>query len=337
MMRRMAPRQPYRPCRVRIGPERVKPMPQPPEPFAPDDHYFQLWMSELYLSYQQGWLSTYDPLLVVVSEFEYGGNRAALPVALGPTRLSERMRKTAGGIVYHDACVAGWHPYRGGPLHLTVMLCRVCREPETRALVRILERSASTVQAATSLHACTHVAGAIVSGVAELFKTGMATPIIGFRTTFAPNEGQEFVPGFYALVDAPEPGPEPALFSVQHNRLAHGTTPELAVPFRQADYVLCRVVQSHARDDVAAMPFFRLYERALYEAMQPDEQSWQRARASMLAFFASMYRHPDLTPAQAEMLRASCIAEMKRRRRQSLAAAGQPHEVAVGGAQERIG
>ena len=57
--------------------------------------------------------------------------------------------------------------------------------------------------------------------------------------------------------------------------------------------------------------FDSLWVRVQQEAMQPDDSSWDRAKADMLSLFQTMYLSPDLTKQHALKLKVQRETEMK--------------------------
>jgi hypothetical protein len=290
------------------------------EPLRPDEHYFQVRISELFLSYRQQWLSNYDPLLVVISEFIYGSQTVVLPVVLGPLLLGRQMRKTAGGMLFLDSRAAGWHPYRGGPLNISAMLCRVRCESQTRSQVRLIERIAGALDFATGLDTYLHLADVVLDGLENLSSTGRLVPWLGVRFS----SGQAgtagagaHLPEYGALIDIPTPELHTDTLHVRDGRLLSGTIPAAAQPFRQADYMLVQLARTDQREDFQALPFYDLYRRIMREAALADDDSWLRARANRLALLDSLVQSLDLTPVQATALHAAAGADMQRLRQQA--------------------
>jgi hypothetical protein len=290
------------------------------EPLRPDEHYFQVRISELYLSYRQQWLSSYDPLLVVISEFVYGSEVVSLPVVLGPLLLGRQMRKTAGGMLFLDNRAAGWHPYRGGPLNTSVMLCRVRCESQTRSHVRLIERIAGALDFATGLDTYLQLADVVLDGLENLASTGRLVPWLGVRfgsdQPGAVSAGDD-LPEYGALIDMPTSELHTDTLHVWDGRLFNGTIPAAAQPFRQADYMLVQLARTHQREDFQALPFYDLYRRIMREAALADDDSWVRARANRLALLDSLLQSLDLTPVQATALHAAAGADMQRLRQQA--------------------
>jgi hypothetical protein len=270
------------------------------EPLQPDACYVQVQVSELYLSYQRGWLHTFDPLLLLLVECQYGSRRVTLPLVRGLARLSRQMRKTAGGLVVVEPCASEWYPYRGEALAVAVVLCRVRRATHTRSLVALSEEAAAGGGAG---------AGLALHGLEMLLDAGALRPLLGARTVFDPASSTLVAPQSWALLDVPEQQPFEGPLREHRGRLLCG-----AAPYRRADYILCHLGQSRERADLAALPFFWLYEEARHAAALPGERHWQQAQASLTAFFVHLARSPDVTPAQASRIRAACLAELHKYR-----------------------
>jgi hypothetical protein len=96
---------------VAIPPDHIDQSEQLAPTLEPHEHYFQVCINEMYLSYGREWFKTYDPMIVAVSEFAYAGEPAAIPFVIGPTMLEKSVgRMPAEGMVFSDTRVAGPHP-----------------------------------------------------------------------------------------------------------------------------------------------------------------------------------------------------------------------------------
>jgi hypothetical protein len=52
--------------------------------FERDEHYFQVEVNEMFLTYEREWFAKYDPMVLVVSEFTYDKKVEAVPFVVGP-------------------------------------------------------------------------------------------------------------------------------------------------------------------------------------------------------------------------------------------------------------
>ncbi|MFX0201552.1 MAG: hypothetical protein ACFFCW_36010 [Candidatus Hodarchaeota archaeon] len=300
------------PSRVSITPDHVDEGEKLKITFQPDEHYFQVCINEMYLTYSREWFNKYDPMVFVVSEFIYDKRIEAVPFIAGPKIMKKYEKKIPEGMVFSDTRVAGLHPYRGGRLTLSVVLCRVQRRNYARQLLQMVESAASVLDFSTSLSTYVKVASVILDGVEALLGLGDTDPLIGLRKEFDPDAGDGLAPGYFALIDMPDARLDTNKLWVRERQLVYGSSLADAKPFRDADFVLYSITQTTERSDAATLPFYQLWERVAQEAAKPKEDNWQSAKANMLSLYQTLKLSPDLTHHQADNLTKKYIADMKR-------------------------
>jgi hypothetical protein len=297
------------PSRITIPAGHVESSAAPSADFQPNEHYFQVRVNELYLTNSRQWFSTYDPMVFVVSEFTYDKRVEVVPFVVGPAMMEQYGTKIPEGMIFSNTRVAGLHPYRGGRLSLSVVLCRVRRTDYPRRLLGVIESAADALDFSTALSSYVKVAGAVVDGVEALLGLGDTDPLIGLRNEFDPDAGDALRPTFFALFNAPNV--DPNSLWVRDNKLYKGASLAASQPYRDTDFVLYSVVQTPERSDETTLPFYPLWERVLQLSTQPDENSWKRAKADMVSLRQTMVLSPDLTPAQADALFDRYMKRMK--------------------------
>jgi len=264
-------------------------------PFTRDSHYFQVEVNEMFLTYEREWFSTYDPMVLVVSEFTYDKRVEAVPYVVGPTMMERYVKeKMPTGMVFSNTRVAGLHPYRGDRLSLTVVLYRVRRENYARKFLRVIESASTALDFATGLSAYVKVGGTVLDGVEALLEMGDTEPVLGWRQELG-QAGGGFEPGYFALVAPTESEPDPNKMGVIDNRLVYGASRDDARPFQNADYVLYSVRQAKARFDLDTLPIYPLWEQVVRAATVADDKYWLNAKANMAALYQAMLLSPDLT------------------------------------------
>jgi hypothetical protein len=262
------------PQRVEIPAERTKGAGDLGPDFKPDTHYFQVRVNQMYLSYARKWFATYDPLVVVISEFTYDKSPTSLPFVVGPAMVDKVGQKTPTGMVFSDTRVAGPYPYRGDRLVLTVILSSVQRDDYARQVLKIVEGASGAIPLGSALTPYLNLGSVLLDGVETLFGLGNTVPIVGFRREFNPLQQ----PRYMALIDAPEESIDHDSLWVHNNELLIGSTRDTAKPFRDWDFVLFSIVSSTDRADDRMLPFYPLYEQAIKAAGVPVEADWQRAK-----------------------------------------------------------
>ncbi len=280
--------------------------------FREDEHYFQVRINEMYLTYQRQWFSTYDPMVFIVSEFQYDGKIEAVPFTVGPMMMEKYGQKIPTGMIFSNTRVAGLHPWRGGSLTLSVILMRVKRDDYPKKLLRVVESAASAVDFGTALTSYVKIAGVIFDGVEALLGAEDTTPLIGFRKTIDQDAGDKLEPGYLALIDIPEDQLDLNKLWVRDHQLLFGDGLAGAQPFRKADYVLYSISQTSQRSDEETLPFYPLWKRVVEEASRPKPDNWDSAKSNMLSLYQTMMLSPDLTKNQAFGLTEKYTIEMKK-------------------------
>jgi hypothetical protein len=221
--------------------------------------------------------------------------------------LQPSLQEVPEGMLFRDIRVAGVHPYRGGKLSLTVVLHQVPLKDGADQVLTVAEGAAGAIDFGTALLPYLKVARAVLGGVTSLLNLG-AAPVVGCRHEIDPDSGDDFRPGFYALL---RDQVDPSTLWVRDGRLLAGPDAAGAAPVRSTDYVLYSVNQTAARSDVEALPFFApLWNRVLHFANLPDDKSYETAKVNMATLSLELFQSPDLTRAHAEELVGRYADEM---------------------------
>jgi len=279
--------------------------------FERDEHYFQIEVNEMFLTYKRKWFNEYDPMVLVISEFTYAKDRKSVPFVVGPSLIKaaveESGKKLPNGMLFTNTRVAGIHPYRGDGLTLSVVLYRLRVEDYLRKLMKVVETAAGALSFGTALGAYLKIGDVILEGIDSLFDLGAIDPIVGHRQEFK----QGFEPGYFALIDMPEGQAANYKFWVRQDQLLAGDTLQDAQPFREADYVLYSISQMEDRDDLDLLPVYALWERVAQEATVNDNNYWRNAKSYMNNFYQAMVLSPDLTNVQSQRLADEYITKME--------------------------
>jgi hypothetical protein len=292
-------------------------------PFEADDHYFQIRINEMHLTFGRRWFSDFDPLVFVLTEFTYDKKAESVPFVVGPQLLQKYQQAQAipKGMVFRNTRVAGVHPYRGGRVSISLVLCSVRRSDHAKDVLDLIETSVGALDFSTALSFYLRTARVVLEGVSRLAGMGQTNPIIGLRNEFDPQAGDLFEPSYFALIDAKAGEVAEDKLWVKDGELLYGDSANDAISFsnyREVDYVLYSVVQSDTRGDVSLLPFYPLFERIKQEATIPENNSWKRAKADLVALYQNLVLSPDLTSPHADALNKGYINKAKKLRKIAL-------------------
>ncbi len=274
-----------------------------------DEMYFTVWISEMYLAANRQWWSSFDPLVVVVSEFNYGSERVAIPKVIGPNLIQKQNPSDTPrhGTVMLDTSVVGPHPYRGGEVVLSIALYQVERVNHARVLLNVVESLSTSLGAPGDIEAIAKTGSVLLQGIEGLLGLEKTSLIAGARMSLVPSPVDPLSTGFAAVV-AP-PAMNPKLLRVVNRRLAiaEGSTIE---PYAASDFVLVGVTGGEARGDENCLPFYPLKLDAVLAVMEGDS-GVTRGKASLLAAYQQMRKSPDVTNAEASRLFETWLREFE--------------------------
>jgi len=264
--------------------------------FEANNDYFQVTINQLYLKYERKWLTDIDPLVLVVSEFFYDRKMQEVPYIVGPGMIQQFVQREPHGMLFRNEKVAGLHPYCGGPLTLSVVLCQVPVGSPAQTFLGVLEKATKQMDIATAVAPYLSIGKVILDGIDAILGLNKTIPLVGLRTTFNAVGGNPVRPNYFAVIDAENV--KPASLKVENNQLLHSDTGK---PFQDADFILYSLMRApdKRRDDCEQLPFHELWERAVLEATSLKEGSWDNAKANLITLMNNIYLSPDLTHSQA--------------------------------------
>jgi hypothetical protein len=274
--------------------------------FEPGQHYFQVRINEMYLTHKREWFSTYDPVVFAATEFLYDRDTKMVPKVIGPNLLEQYQRELPDGVRYINTPVSGLHPYAGGDVVLVIILYQVQQAHYLRNLLGIVEKVVGAFDPSTALQSYLVMANVILDGLDAILGSDGTKPVVAVRHSIG--AGDQFKPGYYALIDAPDTSVDRARLWIRDNRLCIGNSLEDSAPYREHDFCLFHIVQTDSREDVQKLPFFPIWRKTQGLAIKPE--AWAEAKASFQALWRELLLSPDLTKTQKEELKESFRREM---------------------------
>lgn len=266
-----------------------------------DQMYFTVRINEMHLGENRQWWTVYDPLVVVVAEFNHGQARIAVPSVVGPNLIRKQAPSDQAryGVVLLDTRVTGPHPYRGGDVDLSVGFYRVQRNNHAHALLKVVDSLSASLGGPGELQTIANAGGALLEGVEGLLGLQETTYLAGHRISMASSPFDPFAAAFSALIAPPAPK-EITRLRVEDRRLWIGADGG-SRPYRDSDFVLLSITGTEARGDENLLPFYPLKVDAL-TALWDGEDGVKRGKANLIAAYQQMRRSPDVTAAEASRL-----------------------------------
>ncbi|HEX5169059.1 MAG TPA: hypothetical protein VFW11_07780 [Cyclobacteriaceae bacterium] len=303
----------YRPAQIAIHPEHTDVSDRLVKPFKRNEQYFLVRINEMYLSYRRKWFSEYDPMVFVLSEFLYGGEKVAVPYVVGPSMLTEKIEKIPEGMILKDTTVAGLHPFRGGEFAISVVLARLRQQDYLRKILKLIESTAGTYTSGfvTMISQYSKVAKVVLDGIDSLLDTQDVEPLIGFRKPYQPDV-DNFVPTYFVLINKDEQEVNENNFYVKNNSLLYGDSIDKAKPYRKDDYVLYSIRDAVIRSDYESLPFHKQWlelVKTIGDLHSINDDEKQIINAKLFSLQSVLETSPDLTQPQVDELINGYLAE----------------------------
>jgi hypothetical protein len=285
-----------------ISPDRCRPADLAGYPIIRDQMYFTIYINEIYLADHRQWWTDYDPLVIVVTEFNHAQERVVVPTVIGPNLIRKQAPpdQPRCGVVVLDTRVTGPHPYRGGDVDISVSFLRVQRADHARTLLDVVDRLSAVLGAPGELEMIAKTGAALLQGVEGLLGLREATYLTGHRLSMATSPFDPFTAGYSALIAPPPTPTDPAGLRVEDRRL-YIDAESGSRPYRDSDFVLLSITGTKARGDEDRLPFYPLKVDAL-SALWDGEDGVKRGKANLIAAYQQMRRSPDVTAAEATRL-----------------------------------
>ncbi|MBS1656961.1 MAG: hypothetical protein K1X63_10595 [Chitinophagales bacterium] len=320
----------FKPAYIRIKPENTNEDSKFYSPFSSNQQYFEVVVNEMYLSYKRKWLTTYDPMVFVTTEFEYAGEKVTMPFVVGPALISDKKQKLpeGQGFLFKNTTVAGLHPAKGNAIAITLVLNRLPGDNALRKVLNVVEKVSGTFSKEFQAIAGGYlkIAGVVLQGMDILTESDEVKAIVGIRDEYG---NDDLRPGYFALVNGEDQDFDENKFFVKGKELHYGNNMATCQPFRSDDYVLYSLRSETERRDVETLPMFQAWKdinsslSKIYRKLTDDEKKLYRGQ--LFGLGTEMMFSPDLTEPQANKLLDEYTAKLEKEIARRDALSGEEH------------
>jgi hypothetical protein len=277
--------------------------------FTPDRCYFLLTVHEIFLKKGRSWWSGYDPSVYVNADFIYDRNRLSVPALVGPESFKAK-QELPHGFLINDITVVGPHPYRGDNIGITVVLYRIKTADYARRTLKLAENISSAVGVPADIPSLTKVGSTILDAFETLIDMQDSEPVVGHRIELSRLDGG-LVPTYFALLPGNEISAEDLRVSERRLTYRNGD------PVRETDYILYSILRLPRRDQIRTLKFYDMLDTMDTAALAGDDDSWQRAKSTLIAVYQEMLKCPDLIGEQVNELFQAYKERLVENRRRS--------------------
>jgi hypothetical protein len=254
----------------------------------PDESYFQLTLSEMFLVERREYWRSFLPMVLVLADFVFNNDKRSVPVFVGNELLKSLEHSVQNEeIEFRNTTILGPTPYLGGGLHLFVGLFRTKTEDLASSLAD-LANSIGSVFPVAELSRYVQLLAPLAKSVSTFLGMKDVELRIGIRDEFAqkaePNIGG---PGYFVIINTT--GDQEDLW-IQNGQLWSGKDGPRN-RFRSHDFCVFRLDFVPDRP-IADLSFAKLWTEIkdlVWHAQVP------RAQAMLLELGRQMAVSPDLT------------------------------------------
>lgn len=272
---------------------------------AKDEAYFSLRINEVSLESGRNDWNTYDPMVVVISEFLYGDKIISVPFVVGSDLFKQANQRLPHGLLFRNILTCGPHPFRGGNVAISLVLYKVKRDNYAKGLLKFIQGVSSAVGTPADIGTLTKVGEALVDGLDTLLDMSDTVPLLGQRIEISTASIAGLSSAYWLLSDQKELNT--ANVKVENGQVFKNDDGQTPIP--ATDYVLYSLEAQSRRGDESKLPFYPLRKKAL-DAVSGGEEGWTKAKATLLAMYTEMVTSDDLISAEAEELFEKCKAAL---------------------------
>lgn len=218
-------------------------------PLLANEHYFRLWLVEIFLEDDRGRLSASQPVVYSVTELLFGDRRETLSHLADPGAALDSSAASAQRRAVLNYPLTPLLPFNGGAIELEAGLLLLPNTPVARAFIKTLE-GFSRLLVAPEVSKVLNVAAVLAGSFVDVVDAVEAGPEVRFRQTLGDGAAADaLTPGYFVVFGAPSDAPSPAQLWIQQGRLQVGTSAGNAVPLTGCPYLLFRLETRTGRDD----------------------------------------------------------------------------------------
>jgi hypothetical protein len=282
--------------RTKATPDQVIELDDPEAQAAPaadreTGEYFQIRLSEMYLTDKRRWHQEVAPATFIFADFLYGGKQVRRPFFVSNSLLPEFPlgdEPQALRVHFSNISVLGPVPYGGGDVDLFVGLFQTALVDWRKSLFQVFEKIFEAIgpnPLVPYLEKIDSLSGDLLACLGLKDVTCLVAEHLGLGLHTIPRAGYL---AYLRHGDKTIPKEELRVHEGRLKRIVNGELRQ----FDETDYCLVRVQRLATRNDVSAMPFHKLWEQARTKVLRNNQTE---AQALFLDCAEQIYSSPDLS------------------------------------------
>ena len=270
-------------------------------PLKPGEHYFRLWLDEMFLTDERRWFAEWHPAVHSAVTFSFGDQKDQIVTRIaGTSTLKDVDAAHLNRVVTQTLKLTELMPFNGGTIRINAALLAMKGSDDVRQLIDVLGEFSKKL-AVPQLSLALDVALPLAQGVSALVGATSGEMMAGVDKTLAADSVRA---GSFAIVYATAAEVPPAKLTIR-DRQVHFDGTRLT----GRNYMLLRVERVETRDDWEGLTAIREpYQRAL-DLLTEDQL--EAAHSALKKAIGAALKSSDLT----EVDRRRVIEALKQRYR----------------------
>lgn len=222
----------------------------PDEPFAAGDHYFRLWLVEMFLKNDIEWFTAWHPAVHAAINFRFGDREELITRVAGASLLPDLNTENLDRVVGLNYAMTPLMPFNGGVIELSAGLLAIAGKNDVKSFLKVLG-DFSNLLMVPQLSTALALATPLASGVSELVGATENRMMLGLHQTWTAGSGgaASLRAGYFAVISADDAEVDNDKLWINDGRLKYGESLASAKPFRGYNYMLFRLERRDDRDD----------------------------------------------------------------------------------------
>jgi len=220
------------------------------EPLTAGDHYFRLWLVEMFLANDREWFTSWHPAVHAAISFQFGDREELITRVAGSSLLKDLSTENLDRVVGMNYTMTPLMPFNGGVVELSAGLLAIAGKNDIKGFLKVLG-DFSNLLMVPQLSTALAIATPLANGLSELVGATDNKLMLGLHQTWTAGAAgaAPLRAGYFTVILADEAVIENKKLWVHNGRLLYGESVGTAKPLRGYNYMLFRLERRDERDD----------------------------------------------------------------------------------------